>query len=105
MFCSLVKQVLSINLFPKVLKILLTGSWSWDISDEQYQHLQNVWDTFNFNIFEDFHNHCLKKVVLLLAHVYYDLDPCHYFSAPGLSWDNMLKMTRVTLEKMSDPDK
>ena len=30
---------------------------------------------------------------------------CHYFSAPGLSWDAMLKMTGVTLEKISDPDK
>ena len=30
---------------------------------------------------------------------YYDLDPCHYFSAPRLSWDGMLKMTRVALEK------
>ena len=27
------------------------------ISDEQYLHLKNVWDTFNFNKFEDFHNH------------------------------------------------
>ena len=36
---------------------------------------------------------------------YYNLDPCHYFSAPGLSWDAMLKMTRVTLEKINDPDK
>ena len=36
---------------------------------------------------------------------YYGLDPCHYFSAPGLSWDAMLKMTEVTLEKISDPDK
>ena len=85
------------------------------ISNEQYQHLQNVWDTFNFNTFEDFHNHYLKKDVLLLANVfeqfiftclkYYDLDTCHYFSTPGLSWDAMLKMARVTLEKISDPDK
>ena len=36
---------------------------------------------------------------------YYDLDPCHYFSAPGLSWDVMLKMTGVTLGKVSDSDK
>ena len=85
------------------------------ISDEQHQHLQNVWDTFYFNTFKDFHNHYLKKDVLLLPDVfekfiftcleYYDLDPCHYFSAPGLSWDAMLKMTRVLLEKKSDPDK
>ena len=27
------------------------------ISDEQYQHLQNIWDTFNFNTFKDFYNH------------------------------------------------
>ena len=57
----------------------------------------------------------LKKDVLLLADVfekfivtclkYYDLDQCHYFSAPGLSWDAMLKMTGVTLEEISDPDK
>ena len=85
------------------------------ISDEQYQHLQNLWDTFNFNTFEDFHNHYLKKDVLLLADVfekfiftclkYYDLDPRHYFSTPGLSSDAMLKMNGAGLEKISDPDK
>ena len=85
------------------------------ISDEQYQHLQNVWDTFSFNTFVDFHDHYLRKDVLLLADVfekfiftclkYYSLDPCHYFSAPGLSWDAMLKMTKIALEKISDRDK
>ena len=65
------------------------------ISDEQYLHLQNVWCTFDFNTFEDFDDHYLKKDVLLLADVfekfismclkYYGLDPCHYFNAPGLS--------------------
>ena len=65
------------------------------ISDEQYEHLQNVWNIFNFNTFEDFHDHYLKKDVLLPADVfekfiltclkYYDLDPCHYVTAPGLS--------------------
>ena len=57
----------------------------------------------------DYHDHHLKKDVLLLADVfekfiktclkYYELDPCHYFSSPGLSWDAMLKMTVVKLEK------
>ena len=86
------------------------------ISDEQYLHLQNVQKIFNFNTFEDFHNHYLKRdVLLLLADSfekfisiclrYYDLDTCHYFSAPGLSQDAMLKMIGVTLEKISDPDK
>ena len=63
----------------------------------------------------DYHDHYLKKDVLLLANVFekvidtclrfYELDPCHYFSSPGLSWDTILKMTRVKLEKISDFDK
>ena len=90
------------------------GRGDGHISNEQYSHLKNVWNIFNFNTFRDFHNHYLKKDVLLLADVfekfifaslkYYNLDPCHYFSAPGLSWDAMLKMTKVELEKISDPD-
>ena len=36
---------------------------------------------------------------------FYGLDACHYFSSPGLSWDAMLKMTGVELEKISDLDK
>ena len=71
------------------------------ISNEQYLHLKSVWNTFNFNTFRDFHNHYLKKDVLLLADVFekfisaslknYNLDLCHYFSIPGLSWNTMLK--------------
>ena len=84
------------------------------ISDEQYLHLQNVWEEFEFNTFEDFHDHYLKKDVLLLVDTfekfistclkYFRLDPCHYFSAPGLSWDAILKMTEVELGKISGPD-
>ena len=35
---------------------------------------------------------------------YYELDPCHYVSGPGLSWDAMLKMTEIELELISDID-
>ena len=62
----------------------------------------------------DYHDHYLKKDVLLLTDAfkkfidtclkYYKLYPCHYFSAPGLSWNAMLKMTDIKLEKMSDID-
>ena len=34
----------------------------------------------------------------------YGLDPCHYFSSPGLSWDAMLKMTDIELDLISDTD-
>ena len=63
----------------------------------------------------DHHNHYLKKDVLFMADVfekfidtclkYYALDPCHYFSSTGLSWDAILKMTGVKLEKISDIEK
>ena len=46
-------------------------------------------------MFEKFINTCLD---------YYRLDPCHYFNSPGLSWDTMLKMTRIELELISDID-
>ena len=36
---------------------------------------------------------------------YYKLDPCHYFSSPGLSFPAMLKMTGAKLEQISDTEK
>ena len=63
---------------------------------------------------DDYHDHYFKKDVLLLANVFekfintclkfYKLDPCHYFSFPGLNWDAMLKMTCVRLENILDTD-
>ena len=62
----------------------------------------------------DYHDHYLKKDVLLLADVFekfidtclkfYKLDPCHYFSSPGLRWDAMLKMTAVKFKEIIDID-
>ena len=34
----------------------------------------------------------------------YELCPSHYLSAPSLSWHTMLKMTKVVLELIPDPD-
>ena len=45
----------------------------------------------------------LKTLLFLLK--IYGLDPCNYFSSPGLSWDPMLKMTEIKLEKIPDIDK
>ena len=63
----------------------------------------------------DYHDHYLQKDILLLADAFeksidtclkfYELDPCHYFSSPGLGWDAMLKRVNVELEKISDIDK
>ena len=35
---------------------------------------------------------------------YYNLDPCHYISSPGLAWSACLKITGIELELISDID-
>ena len=84
------------------------------IGDEDYLTSNKIWNEFNMRNMGDYHDHYLKKDVLLLADVFekfidkclkfYKLDPCHYFSSPGLSWNAMLKMTGVKLEKIIDID-
>ena len=85
------------------------------IGIKDYLTCEKIWNKFKMKNMGDYHDHYLKKDVLLLADVfekfiktclkYYELDPCHYFSSPGLSWDSMLKMTDVKLEKIPDIDK
>ena len=85
------------------------------ISIEDYLTCEKIWNKFKMKNMGYYHDHYLKKDLLLLADVFEkfirtcikhdESDPCHYFSSPGLSWDAMLKMTDVKLEKISDIDK
>ena len=82
------------------------------ISKEEYDRAINIWNVFKIKTLGEYHDLYLKTDVLLLADVfekfiktcleYYKLDPCHYFSSPGLSWDAMLKMTGVKLKLISN---
>ena len=82
------------------------------ISVKDYLTCEKIWDKFKIKNMGNYHDYYLKKDVLLSAHVFekfidtclkfYGLDPCHYFSSSGLSWDAMLKMNGVKLEKISD---
>ena len=47
------------------------------------------------DVFEKFIKTCLE---------YSCLDSSHYFSNPGLSWDAMLKMTGIKLQKIDNID-
>ena len=84
------------------------------ISDENYTHARKVWKTFEMKNIEDYHNLYNQVDVLLLADVFenfrdiciknYNLDPAHYYTAPGLAWDAALKVTKVEIELLSDMD-
>ena len=84
------------------------------ICDEEYSRACKVWNVFDMKTFGEYHDLYLKCDVLLLCDVfekfidsclkYYGLDPCHYFSSPGLAWDTMLKMSGVRLRFIDDVD-
>ena len=84
------------------------------ISDEDYEHAREVWETFEMKSLKDYHNLYNQVDILLLADVFenfrdiciknYNLDPAHYYTAPDLAWDAALKVTEVKLELLSDID-
>ena len=84
------------------------------ISDDDYSHARKVWEMVEMKTLEDYHNLYNEVHVLLLADVFenfrdicienYELDPAHYYTAPGLAWDASLKVTDVKLELLSDTD-
>ena len=84
------------------------------ITEKNYKHVWNVWNTFKMKTFKDYHELYNETDVLLLADVFenfrnlclkiYGLDPVYYYTAPGLAWDACLKMTNINLELLSDPN-
>ena len=64
------------------------------ITDDEYDHANKVWNTFMIKTMGEYHDLYLVSEMLLLTDVfenfrktcmqYYKLDPCHYFTSPGL---------------------
>ena len=85
------------------------------VSIKDYLVCEKIWDKFEMKNMGDYHDHYLKKDVLLLTCVFekfiktcsefYGLDPRHYISSAGVNWDAMLRTTGIELEKISDIDK
>ncbi|XP_031781361.1 uncharacterized protein LOC116416574 [Nasonia vitripennis] len=64
------------------------------ISDDEYEHAKT--DVILLaDVFENFRDNCLEA---------YGLDPAHYYTTPGLTWDAMLKYTNIELELPTDVD-
>ena len=66
------------------------------ISDQDYEHAQQVWNIMKKETLGCYHDTYLKTDVLLLADVFeifrdtclkhYKLDPEHFYTAPCLAW-------------------
>lgn len=84
------------------------------ISDVDYDHAKTVWQRFGIKNLGEYSDLYLISDTLLLADVFetfrnttmetHKVDPAHYFSAPGLTWDAMLLYTGIELELLQDYD-
>ncbi|XP_060876104.1 uncharacterized protein LOC132949299 [Metopolophium dirhodum] len=84
------------------------------IKESDFEHAKEVWDHFDCETLGDYSDLYLKIDVLLLADVFenfrdvcmraYNLDHAHYYTAPGLSFDAMLKFTGQKLQLLHDYD-
>ena len=90
----------------------LSGS---KVTRAEYAHANQVFRHFGMKSLQDYHNLYLLQDILLLDDILlsfrkvcmstYGLDPLHYYTAPGLTWDAGLKYTRVTLDLLTEQDK
>ena len=84
------------------------------LSDEDYELAQRIWTEFGCRTLRDYHDLYLKSDIFLAtdivenfrdkSHELYGLEPLHYYSLPGLSWDAALKHSEVELELITDID-
>ena len=84
------------------------------ITEEEYQHAQKVWNTFNCQTLLDYHKLYLQVDVLILADAfenfrefflkYHEIDPAYCYIAPGLTWQCGFKQTKIKLDLLTDFD-
>jgi hypothetical protein len=82
------------------------------IKQEDYNQFKKVWRMIGNVTLGKYSDLYLWTDVILLADIIqnfretclktYGLDPMYYYTAPGLAWDAMLKLTKIELELISD---
>ena len=85
-----------------------------DITDVDYKHVKRVFKNFNNKNIGDYYDLYVRSDTLLLADVFenfrnkcieiYELEPVHFLSAPGLTWQACLKKTEIKLELLTYVD-
>ena len=83
-----------------------------NIEDIDYRHGNNVFKFFKLKNQGEYHDLYIQSDTLLLVDVsknfrnkcleVYELDPAHFLSLPGLTWQACLKETNVELELSTD---
>ncbi|CAH1115853.1 unnamed protein product [Psylliodes chrysocephalus] len=79
-----------------------------------YLRAKHVWNKFGCKDLGQYVDLYMKTDIMLLADVFerfrsschktYGLDPAHYYTLPGFTWDAMLKYTKQELELLTDVD-
>ena len=82
------------------------------INDKDYKTAQQNYEILKCKSFMDYHKYYLTSDVLLLTDIWYNfknlcmdiykLDPIYYYTAPSLSWDAFLKLSKVELELLTN---
>ena len=76
-----------------------------DISDDDYAHVINVWNTFNISNLGEYHDLYVKLDTTNFGDKHIEigkLDPADFLPTPGLSWWACLEKTGVKLELTTD---
>ena len=85
-----------------------------EVDEKKYADAQFAWEYFKCENLGDFHDLYVLLDTCLLSDVFnvfrkkthkiYGLEPCHYYSIPSLSWNAMLKFTKIEIELIRDID-
>ena len=84
------------------------------LSGEDYERARHIWDFYNIQNLQQYHDHYLKSDVLLLADVFehfrhdvlekHGLDCLYFPTLASLAWSMALKHTQVELDLITDPE-
>ena len=85
-----------------------------NIDDLDYRHGNNVFKRFELENLGEYHDLYVQNDTLLLVDIFenfrnmcikeYELDPAHFLSLPGLSWQACLEKANIELELLTDYD-
>ncbi|KAF4529783.1 hypothetical protein B566_EDAN018051 [Ephemera danica] len=85
-----------------------------ECSQSDYEHAMKVWERLECKTLREYSIHYNILDVCILRDVFeafrgvcldaYHLDPCWYYTAPGLAWDAALRYTKINLDLIEDPE-